>query len=103
MSPSPFSSRRSGGGALGFTADRVILRDRISRPKVVGLRSPIDFNSTPHSVSGWIPSPTICTSGTTSSVDRRPALDSLKQRTRDEIRAMLTPTHLADFEKLLAR
>ena len=32
----------------------------------------------------------------------RPTLDSIKQRARDEIRLILNPTQLAEFEKVLA-
>ena len=91
------------GGALGFTADRVMLSDRISRPgggrpkladrlqldasQRVRLDSITDARHKRYDVI-------------MSTVN--PALDSLKQRTRDEIRAMLSPTQLAEFEKVLA-
>jgi hypothetical protein len=91
------------GGALGFTADRVMLRDRISRPEGgrpsladrlqldatqrVRLDSIIDHRHKRYDVI-------------MSTV--RPALDSVKQRARDEIRLILTPTQRAEFEKVLA-
>ena len=91
------------GGALGFTADRVMLRDRISRPEGgrpsladrlqldVAQRVRLDSITDARHKRYDIIMSTV-----------RPALDSLKQRTRDEIRAMLNPAQLAEFEKLLA-
>lgn len=91
------------GGALGFAADRVMLRDRISRPEGgrpsladrlqldqaqrAKLDSIIDDRHKRYSVI-------------MSTI--RPALDSVKQRARDEIRLILSPTQLAEFEKVLA-
>jgi hypothetical protein len=91
------------GGALGFTADRVMLRDRIDqvppvRPK---LADRLELDSTQRVRLNSIAD------------DRRqrmsavmatvqPSLDSIRQRARDEIRSMLTPTQRAEFEKVLA-
>ncbi|HEX6315466.1 MAG TPA: hypothetical protein VFZ73_11430 [Gemmatimonadaceae bacterium] len=91
------------GGALGFTADRMMLRDRIARresgrplladrlqldaPQRARLDSIIDNRHKRYDII-------------MSAV--RPALDSVKQRARDEIRAMLNPTQLAEFDKVLA-
>ena len=91
------------GGALGFTADRVMLRDRIEklepvRPK---LADRLELDSAQRVRLDSIAD------------DRRqrmdlvlapvkPALDSIRERARDEIRLMLTPTQRAEFEKVLA-
>jgi hypothetical protein len=91
------------GGALGFTADRVMLRDRIGqtdrvRPK---LADRLELDSTQRLRLDSIAD------------DRRqrmdlvlapvkPALDSIRWRAREEIRLMLTPKQLAEFEKVLA-
>jgi hypothetical protein len=91
------------GGALGFTADRVMLRDRIgqrdpARPK---LAERLELDSAQRVRLDSIAD------------DRRqrmdivlapvkPALDSIRERARDEIRLMLTPTQRAEFEKVLA-
>ena len=91
------------GGALGFTADRVMLRDRISRPEGgrPSLADRLQLDATQRARLDSIVD------------DRhkrydiilstvRPALDSIKQVSRDEIRLMLNPTQLAEFEKVLA-
>ncbi len=91
------------GGALGFTADRMMLRDRISRPESgrmsladrlqldaaqnAKLDSIVDERHRRYSI---VMSPL------------RPALDSIKMRARDEIRLMLTPAQRIEFEKVLA-
>ena len=91
------------GGALGFTADRVMLRDRIvqpdpARPK---LADRLELDSAQRVRLDSIAD------------DRRqrmdlviapvkPALDSIRERAREEIRLMLTPKQLAEFEKVLA-
>jgi hypothetical protein len=91
------------GGALGFTADRVMLRDRISRPEGgrpsladrlqldaaqrAKLDSIVDERHKRYSI---VMAPI------------RPALDTIKFRARDEIRLMLTPTQRTEFEKVLA-
>lgn len=91
------------GGALGFTADRVMLRDRIDQVPAVRPRladrlelDPVqrlrldsiadDRNKRMDIVLAPV----------------KPALDSIKERARDEIRSMLTPTQRAEFEKVLA-
>ena len=92
------------GGALGFTADRMMLRDRISRPESgrmsladrlqldaaqnAKLDSIVDERHRRYSI---VMSPL------------RPALDSIKMRARDEIRLMLTPVapDSADLVRLL--
>ena len=91
------------GGALGFTADRVMLRDRISRPEGgrPSLADRLQLDAAQRAKLDSIVD------------DRhkryelimsavRPALDSVKQRARDEIRLILTPTQLTEFEKVLA-
>lgn len=91
------------GGALGFTADRVMLRDRISRPQAgrLSLADRLQLDAAQrarldsilddrHKRYSIVMSPV------------RPALDSIKLRTRDEIRLLLTQTQRAEFEKVLA-
>lgn len=91
------------GGALGFTADRVMLRDRIRRPEGgrPSLADRLQLDATQRTRLDSI-------------VDNRhkrydvimsavrPALDSVKQRARDEIRLILTPVQRAEFEKVLS-
>jgi hypothetical protein len=91
------------GGALGFTADRVMLRDRIVRLERgrVSLADRLQLDASQRARLDSI-------------VDNRhkrfelimstvrPALDSSKQRARDEIRLILNPTQRAEFEKVLA-
>jgi hypothetical protein len=91
------------GGALGFTADRVFLRDRIAHrgPGRVSLADRLMLDSTQRTRLDSI-------------LDDRhrrwqvvmapvqPALDSIKMRARDEIRLMLNATQRAEFEKVLA-
>ena len=91
------------GGALGFTADRMMLGDRIARrgPGRVSLADRLMLDSTQR--------------GRLDSIldDRhrrwqvvmapvQPSLDSIKLRARDEIRLMLNATQRAEFEKVLA-
>jgi hypothetical protein len=91
------------GGALGFTADRLMLRDRISRPEGgrPSLADRLQLDATQrarldsivddrHRRMDLVMAPV------------RPTLDSIKQRARDEIRLILNPTQLAEFEKVLA-
>jgi Spy/CpxP family protein refolding chaperone len=91
------------GWALGFAADRVMLRDRIAQPQHARLsladrlqldaaqRAKLD-SIVDHRGRRWdlVMAPV------------RPALDSIKQRARDEMRAMLTPAQRTEFEKVLA-
>ena len=91
------------GGALGFTADRMYLRDRISRPEGgrPSLADRLQLDATQRSRQDSV-------------IDNRhkrydiimsavrPALDSLKEDTRDEIRLILNPTQRAEYEKVLA-
>ena len=89
------------GGALGFTADRMMLRDRISRPESgrMSLADRLQLDAAQNAKLDSI-------------VDERhrryvmsplrPALDSIKMRARDEIRLMLTPAQRIEFEKVLA-
>ena len=91
------------GGALGFTADRMMLRNRIERPGPgrVSLADRLQLDVTQRARMDSI-------------LDDRhrrwqlvmapvqPALDSIKQRAREEIRLMLNPTQRAEFEKVLA-
>ncbi len=91
------------GGALGFTADRVMLRDRISRPEGgrpsladrlqldAAQRSRLDsIIEDRHRRMDLVMAPV------------RPTLDSIRKRARDEIRLILNPTQLTEFEKVLA-
>lgn len=91
------------GGALGFTADRVMLRDRIARRESnrLLLADRLQLDSTQrtrldsilddrHRRWELVMAPV------------RPTLDSIKLRARDEIRLMLNPTQRAEFEKVLA-
>ena len=91
------------GGALGFTADRVMLRDRIARRETGRLlladrlqldsaqRARLDsILDDRHRRWELVMAPV------------RPALDSIKARARDEIRLMLNPTQRTEFEKVLA-
>ena len=91
------------GGALGFTADRVLLRDRISRPEGgrPSLADRLQLDATQrarldsiiddrHRRMDLVMTPV------------RPTLDSIKKRARDEIRLILNPTQRAEFEKVLA-
>lgn len=90
------------GGALGFTADRFLLRDRIERrgPNRVSLADRLHLDAAQSARLDSILD------------DRhrrmdlvwatvRPTIDSIKARARDEIRAILNPTQLAEFEKVL--
>ena len=91
------------GGALGFTADRMMLRDRISRPDGgrPSLADRLQLDATQrarldsivddrHRRMSLVMAPV------------RPTLDSIRKRARDEIRLILNPTQLAEFEKVLA-
>lgn len=91
------------GGALGFTADRMMLRDRIGRPEGgrPSLADRLQLDATQrarldsllddrHRRMDLVMAPV------------RPTLDSIKERTRDEIRLILNPTQRAEFEKVLA-
>ena len=91
------------GGALGFTADRVMLRDRISRPEGgrPSLADRLMLDSAQRDkLDSILDSRHRRYDLIISTV--RPALDSSKQRARDEIRSMLNPTQRAEFEKVLA-
>lgn len=89
------------GGALGFAADRVMMRDRIARqPGRVNLADQLELDATQRARLDSI-------------LDDRhrrwevvmapvqPTLDSIKKRAREEIRSMLNPTQRAEFEKVL--
>jgi hypothetical protein len=91
------------GGALGFTADRVLLRDRISRPEGgrPSLADRLQLDATQRAKLDSIVDDRHKRYNLIMSTVR-PALDSVKQRARDEIRLILTPTQLAEFEKVLA-
>jgi len=91
------------GGALGFTADRVMLRERIARRESdrgaladrlqldVSQRARLDSIIDDRHKRYEVIMSTV-----------RPALDSVKRRARDEIRLMLTPAQRTEFEKVLA-
>jgi hypothetical protein len=91
------------GGALGFTADRVMLRDRISRPEGgrPALADRLQLDAAQRSKLDSIVDDRHKRYDLIMSTVR-PALDSVKKRARDEIRLILTPTQLAEFEKVLA-
>ena len=91
------------GGALGFTADRVMLADRISRPEggrpSLADRLQLDASQRArldsllddrHRRMNLVMAPV------------KPTLDSIRSHTRDEIRLILNATQLAEFEKVLA-
>lgn len=91
------------GGALGFTADRVMLRDRISRPEGgrPSLADRLELHAAQRAkLDSIVDDRHKRYSIVMSAV--RPALDSIKLRARDEIRLMLNATQLAEFEKVLA-
>lgn len=91
------------GGALGFTADRVMLRERIARPEGgrLSLSDRLQLDAAQRArLDSIVDDRHKRYSIIMSTV--RPALDSIKQRARDEIRLMLTPAQRAEFEKLLA-
>jgi hypothetical protein len=91
------------GGALGFTADRVMLRDRISRPEGgrPSLADRLQLDAAQRlRLDSILDSRHQRYNLIISTV--RPALDSSKQRAREEIRMMLNPTQRAEFEKVLA-
>jgi hypothetical protein len=91
------------GGALGFSADRIMLRDRIA-PHPSGrekLADRLGLDSTQRMRLDSILD------------DRRqrwdlvlapvqPALDTIKLRAREEIKLMLTPMQREEFERVLA-
>ena len=91
------------GGALGFTADRLMLRDRIARPAPnrVLLADRLQLDATQRArLDSIIDNRHKRYDLIMSTV--RPALDSSKQRARDEIRLILNPLQRAEFEKVLA-
>lgn len=91
------------GGALGFTADRVMLRDRISRPEGgrPSLADRLELDASQRAkLDSIVDDRHKRYSIIMSTV--RPALDSIKLRARDEIRLMLNATQRAEFEKVLA-
>lgn len=92
------------GGALGFTADRVLLRERIgkagqpTRPK---LADRLELDSAQRvRLDSIADDRHQRMSAVMATV--QPSLDSIRARARDEIRLMLTPKQLAEFEKVLA-
>jgi hypothetical protein len=91
------------GGALGFTADRLMLRDRIAGPApnrmLLADRLQLDAAQRAR-LDSIIDNRHKRYDLIMSTV--RPALDSSKQRARDEIRLILNPTQRAEFEKVLA-
>ncbi len=91
------------GGALGFAADRVMLRDRIQRPRPgrLSLADRLQLDGVQRARLDSI----LDDRGRRWDVVMsavRPAMDSVKLRARDEIRLMLTPAQRAEFEKVLA-
>jgi hypothetical protein len=91
------------GGALGFAADRVMLRERISQRESGrgSLADRLQLDAAQRARLDSIVDDRHKRYDVIMSTVR-PALDSSKKRARDEIRSMLTPTQLAEFEKVLA-
>ena len=91
------------GGALGFTADRMMLRDRISRPESgrMSLADRLQLDAAQNAKLDSIVDELHRRYSIVMS-PLRPALDSIKMRARDEIRLMLTPAQRIEFEKVLA-
>jgi hypothetical protein len=91
------------GGALGYTADRVMLRERIQRrePGRVSLADRLQLDAAQRAKLDSIIDDRHRRYDLIMSTVR-PALDSTKKRARDEIRLILSPTQLAEFEKVLA-
>ena len=91
------------GGALGFTADRMFLRDRIARPERgrVSLADRLQLDATQAARLDSILDDRHRRMDVVMSAVR-PTLDSIKLRARDEIRLILNPTQRAEFEKVLA-
>ena len=91
------------GGALGFTADRMLLRDRISRPEGgrPSLADRLQLDATQRArLDSLLDDRHRRMNLVMATV--RPTLDSIKAGSRDEIRLILNPTQLAEFEKVLA-
>ena len=91
------------GGALGFTADRMMLRDRISRPEGgrPSLADRLQLDATQRArLDSLLDDRHRRMNLVMATV--RPTLDSIKAESRDEIRLILNPTQLAEFEKVLA-
>lgn len=91
------------GGALGFTADRVMLRDRISRPEGgrPSLADRLQLDATQRArLDSLLDDRHRRMNLVMATV--RPTLDSIKAESRNEIRLILNPTQLAEFEKVLA-
>ena len=91
------------GGALGFTADRMMLRNRIERPGPgrVSLADRLQLDVTQRARMDSILDDRH-RRWQTVMAPVQPALDSIKQRAREEIRLILNPTQRAEFEKVLA-
>jgi hypothetical protein len=91
------------GGALGFTADRMMLRDRISRPEGgrPSLADRLQLDATQRArLDSLLDDRHRRMNLVMATV--RPTLDSIKAESRNEIRLILNPTQLAEFEKVLA-
>ena len=91
------------GGAQGFTADRVMLRDRISRPEGgrPSLADRLQLDATQRArLDSLLDDRHRRMALVMATV--RPTLDSIKAGSRDEIRLILNPTQRAEFEKVLA-
>lgn len=91
------------GGALGFTADRVMMRERIT-PRQPGRFSLADRLQLDVAQRARLDSIVDVRNHHMELVMSpvRPSLDSIKKRARDEIRQMLNATQRAEFEKVLA-
>ena len=91
------------GGALGFTADRMMLRDRISRPEGgrPSLADRLQLDATQRArLDSLLDDRHRRMDLVMAAV--RPTLDSIKKESRDEIRLILNPTQRAEFENVLA-
>ena len=92
------------GGALGFAADRVMMRGRIEQPGGSYRARLADRLQLDASQRGLLDSILADRHRRYSIVMStvNPALDSIKQRARDDIRHMLSERQRAEFEKMLA-
>jgi hypothetical protein len=91
------------GGALGFAADRVMMRGRIEQPGGSYRARLADRLQLDASQRGLLDSILDDRHRRYSIVMStvNPALDSIKQRARDDIRHMLSERQRAEFEKML--
>lgn len=91
------------GGALGFAADRVMIRDQIQQPRPgrLSLADRLQLDAAQRARLDSILDDRARRWDIVMSAVR-PAMDSIKLRARDEIRQMLTPAQRTEFEAVLA-